>query len=172
MQRVPVRYGLSLFLVVVAFLFMGGCGVIRIHIRHFPRATSEFRTHPIGVRAFNSSERTLSDAWWEFIFDDIDRAERRFRSCVPSETAELRTIRLAIPIVILPAGSVELDDTVVYGITTLDAIFLPSNHVSEQNLVHEWVHVYLYYSGKRYSGDYFHRNELFGKCSVSYYSSF
>jgi len=117
------------------------------------------------MMVYDESEMVVEENEWDWRFSVIDYAYSTFKKCVGLKNLEMEEVFSKVPIIILPPeGPIVILGGERAGFTNLYSIFLRSDFFRGPELRHEWVHVYLFWSGKRFLGDPWHRDKLFKLC--------
>ena len=152
---------------IIAFLFT--LSVLPIYAcslyKYAPRTTEPIYMHQSGIYMYNKSGEEIDDAELKNIFGEITKARELFKNCAKNGESFLAELP-KYPIIIAPARDIYVLGVDISGFTDQAVIFLRRDRLWKYTILHEWLHLYLYYTGKRFLGDIFHRDRAFKKCNV------
>lgn len=153
------------FLALALSLVLNGCAFLQ----YYPQSYIPDKVSDSGIALYNKVGLPISDSGWKIIFGYVDQSYFDLIVCVsedidPHVAEKIRTI----PIVLIPGRPLFSFGKEIGAFTTLDYIFIRRDLISHRSLLlQERVHIYLYYTEKRFLGDFFHRDSLFDKCKDS-----
>lgn len=152
----------SFFAILVLSVTLSGCG-FHYFLRE-PNPKVLHRVHPLGIVIYDESKKVIEETEWTWRFGVIDYAYSTFKQCINSESLEIEEVLSKTPIILLPPEPIVILGQEASGFTNLRSIFIRSDLFYVPELRHEWLHVYLFWSGKRFLGDPWHRDKLFELC--------
>ncbi len=147
---------------IVLSMALSGCG-----LQHFLRAPNPavpHRQHPLGMLVYDEAEKVVEETEWAWRFGIIGDAYSTFKACINPEDPEIDRALRNVPIIILPPEPIIILGQDTHAFTNLRTMFLRSDFFHRPELRHEWIHIYLFVTGKRFLGDLLHRDQRFKSC--------
>lgn len=130
---------------------------------YVPKSSTPYRVHPaLGVVIYDTSKEDTDEEIWKWWLDAVYWSHRAIQRCLGSERENVDKNLTRIKVVIIPSSRILAMEERTGGFAILNYLFIRRGQYTRL-ITHEWIHAYLYVSGKR-SLDLFHRDPLFAKC--------
>lgn len=145
---------------ILIFIMFSGCALVQ----SYPTAWTEVRTHPkLGTALYNKSGQDFGDETWNRGFSIIEKALGSLQKCIGFDDTMFQELQ-KVPIVVIPPERIVPLHRPAAAFTDLGHVFIRSDFFDAAWLQLEWIHIYLYRSGKHFLGDPQHKDQLFSQC--------
>ena len=156
------QLGGRLFLVLCSGAILAGCGVPVIYLKQDLGLGGKEITIPSGFTIVNESRHGIEEKT-KVISDALELGFETLKTCINDSNFPEQELK-KVPLVLIPPEPLYLYGQEVVGFTDSVRIYMRSDYIWASMLRHEWIHVYLWRTGRRAFGDIFHRDPLFKKC--------
>lgn len=154
-----MKRSISFSVLLLLGLMFSGC-VMTQFLSHLPAQETPRRPHYLGMTVYNETGSGFSQEDWDTKFLALAEALKSFKECLGDSLSPVAYEKLRkLHIVITPPKT---EEPSAFSFTPY--IFIPINHFKIDIIRHEFLHPYLYYTGKYLWGDPFHRDPLFVRC--------
>ncbi|MEK7090247.1 MAG: hypothetical protein AAB930_01545 [Patescibacteria group bacterium] len=151
-----------LLLVLCSWAILAGCSVPIIYVKQDLGLGGRKITIPSGFTIVNESGRDIEEKM-KAISDAVELGFETLKTCINDSEFPGQELK-DVPLVLLPPEMLYVLGKKSAGFADGIRIYLRSDYIWASKLRHEWIHVYLWRTGRRAFGDIFHRDPLFKKC--------